>query len=105
MIIVYGGLRSTPEYFVKYIYIYELEKIFNSNFENISTGPSISQKLYSLINKEHLEHPCSQFPKDYALKLFIKLKIFYTIKYTNRDLKIKQKDKKTIRKLNILSHI
>lgn len=50
-------------------------------------------------------HPCSEFPKTYVKKLFIRMKIFYSIKYTNRDLKTIKTDKKVERKLKILSHL
>lgn len=100
---IYGGLQSPSDDFVRFIF--ELEKTFNSSFEEICSGQGISHQLLNLMKNIEFHPPCIDFPKPYILKLFIRMKIFYTLKYTNRDLSTLQKDKKNIRKLKILSNI
>lgn len=81
-----------------------MENIFNCNFENICVEHGISNKLLDVIKNIDFTHPCTDFPKMFLMKLFIRMKIFYTIKYTNRDLVFNKKDKH-IRKVKILSHV
>nr|CAI5848512.1 unnamed protein product [Callosobruchus analis] len=81
---IYGALKSPPELFVNFIY--QLEKIFISKFENISIGEGISHQLVSRMKQVKFVHPCSEFPKSFIVKFVIQLKIFYTLKYSNRDL-------------------
>ena len=99
----YGNLQSPPEDFINFIY--KLELVFNSQFEDISTGPAVSNILFNIMENIHFTHPCLQFPIIYVKKLFIRMKIFYTIEYTNRDLNLTKSDKKAQRKLKILSHL
>lgn len=100
---IYGALKHTPEYFIKYVY--DLGNILKTKFEDICMQQGLSHTRLSLMDKIQLVHPCSELLKIYLVTLFIRLKIFYTMKYTNRNLKKCSKEKKKIRKLNILSHI
>lgn len=100
---IHGALQPPPERFIEYIY--NLEHIFKTNFEDSSVEQGISQKLFNIMEGIEFIHPCPDFPKNFILKLFIRMKIFYSMKYTNRDLKYNSKDKKNVRKLNIVSHI
>lgn len=74
--------------------LFSFSKSIGNEFNEIYR---LEKKL--ILNK--FEHPCLQFPKDYVLKLCIRQNIFGRIKYSNRDIKIKQKDKINVRKLNI----
>lgn len=99
---MYGGLRTPSEQFINFIY--NLEKQFVSHFDDICITTGISHSFLKIFKTIPLNHPCSDFPLLYILKLFIRLRIFYTIKYANRDLKNKKQDKKN-RKILILSHL
>lgn len=99
----FGGLQTPPEEFVHFIF--KLERAFNENFDKFCNGKGVSNKLYKLIEDIDFYHPCTSFPKTYVKKLFIRMKIFYTLKYNNRDLKSNKTDKKSIRKVKILSHL
>lgn len=96
---MYGGLRTPSEQFINFIY--NLEKQFLSHFDNICITTGISHSFLKIFKTIPLNHPCSDFSL-LILKLFIRL--FYTIKYANRDLKNKKQDKKN-RKILILSHL
>lgn len=98
---IYGSLKVPSENFVKYIY--NLEKKFTSVFEIACKSKGISFALFNHLKSIEFTHPCSNFPKLHVLKLFIRLKIFYCMKYTNRDIVCNKKSKN--RKLTILSHL
>lgn len=68
------------------------------------TGDGISHKLLNAMEQIEFNYPCIDFPKTFILKLFIRMKIFYIMKYTNRELSLNKRDK-NVRKLRILSHI
>lgn len=103
---IFGGLRIPSEQFIHYIY--ELEKLFKSSFESICGTSQISHKYFHEMKKVVFNHPCPLFPSDYLIKLFIRLKIYYTLKYSNREQKIQNKTNKKgkkNRKVTILSHL
>ena len=99
----FGSLKSPSEEFVHYIY--RLEQIFLSLFDDVSCSEGISNYFFSEMSKITFVHPCTEFPKIYLIKLFVRLRIFYTLKYANRDLKSTKKTDKTNRKVMILSHL
>ncbi|CAH1099289.1 unnamed protein product [Psylliodes chrysocephalus] len=76
-----------------------------SLFDSLSTKPGISNVYLFEISKIEFGHPCQQFAKMYTIKLFIRLRIFYTLKYANIDLKSSKKSDKTKRKIKVLSHL
>lgn len=78
----YGGLKVPPDTFNNYIR--NLETTFLENFKsNLMERPG--SKLYELLKGVEFNFPCPCFPKDYLLKLFIRFKIFATIRFNNRD--------------------
>ena len=99
----FGTLKSPSEEFVHYIY--RLEQIFLSLFDDVSCSEGISNNFFSEMSNITFVRPCTDFPKIYVIKLFVRLRIFYTLKYANRDLKSAKKTDKTNRKVMILSHL
>lgn len=97
----YGGLRVPSASFVEYMY--KLEKIFVSMFPQVCLGKNISHIYFSEMKKIFFLYNCPEFLSDYVIKLFIRLKIFYSVKYANKDIKGKRRQKNT--KIAILNHI
>lgn len=97
---VFGNLMMPPEWFISYIE--SLEEKFCDLFPIYAvqpkTGLSIKSELHTTLN-----HPCPQFPIDYLLSLFVRVRIFYSLKFLNRGL-LTARTKKD-RKLNILQHL
>lgn len=60
------------------------------------------QQYLEILCCVEFSHICPEFPKIYVLKLFIRVRIYYVLKFTNRDLNNK---KEGTRKTNILCHI
>lgn len=95
-------MSSPPERFVNFVY--NLDLIFDSEFEKKMIGDQISNSLLNIFKNIEFDHPCKDFPKSFLLKLFIRCKIFYTLKFRNRDFKF-NKTKKNVRKLRNLMHV
>lgn len=68
------------------------------------TKSGISNFYYNAMKNITLQPPCPNFPQINLIKLFIQMKIFYTMKYANKEV---QEDKMKIKygKTNILSHL
>lgn len=70
----FGNLLMPPEHFVEYLF--ELEKILSENFQKCAiennVGINIKKNLYVPVNP----HPCNEFPQDFLLLLYTRLKIY-----------------------------
>uniref|UniRef100_A0A1E1WCZ7 THAP-type domain-containing protein n=1 Tax=Pectinophora gossypiella TaxID=13191 RepID=A0A1E1WCZ7_PECGO len=65
-------------------YVKELETVFIHNFEkNMTQRPGSA--VYEILKNICFYPPCSCFPHDYLLKLFIRFRIYTTIKFNNRE--------------------
>lgn len=79
------GLQVLPSGFVHYVY--RLEKAFTSNFASF-TGNNVGAELFrNMSTIEFLNKPCECFPKYFLLKLFIRIRIFHTVKVNNINFK------------------
>jgi hypothetical protein len=68
--------------------IYTLEKHFFQNIEKHFCEKQVGHQMYNICqNVGILQHPCTNFPRDYLIRLFVRLRIFYIVKCTNKDLK------------------
>lgn len=82
----FGSLKSPHELFYKHIFL--LESTFFSNIENFLNNPRVGNRMYELLKTvEEFKHPCENFPGDYLLKLFVRLRIYYILKFNNREFK------------------
>ncbi|CAK1601293.1 unnamed protein product [Parnassius mnemosyne] len=79
----FGGLQVPPDDFVDYIHSLETELMSIFTF----TG-NIGFKLFEHLRLiEFNTKPCACFPINYLLNLFIRMRIFYIIKFNNRNFK------------------
>lgn len=58
---------------------------------------NVVQKFIIILSKIEFSHSCSNFPKNYLIKFYIRVRLFYTLKFTNRDFKEQKKHNKKIR--------
>lgn len=96
----YGKLLMPHDNF--YNYIFKLENIFVDNFPFLATENNVGNKLKDLLINNRLKHSCQNFNKVYLLNLFIRFRIFSSIKFLNKRLiseKVKKNQKLTILKL------
>ncbi|KYM81524.1 hypothetical protein ALC53_07910, partial [Atta colombica] len=60
----------------------------NLNFEKNGYKENIGNYLFHLIQNVAFESPCSDFPKDFLIKLFLRIRIYYTLSQHNKSCKI-----------------
>lgn len=95
---MFGSLYVPSAVFINYIT--ELHTKFFENI-NIITQTNVMQKFMQILSTIQFSHPCCDFPNIYLLKLFIRMRLYYILKFINRDMKTK---KKSNRKTIILCH-
>lgn len=101
----FGGLNTPPLDIVEFII--NLENIFVENFNNIACQNRVGKKLKDLFKNITFTHPCKNFPCEYFVSLYIRVRIYFTIKFANRDIKdqIREKKIKPNLKLKILQNL
>ena len=55
-------------------------------FNDIKQTTGVGKELLIILVKENLDIPCTDFDKAFLLKLFIRMRIHYSLKYVNREL-------------------
>ena len=93
----FGGLHVPSASFLKYIV--ELEAIFVKNFSIFTKSSSVGGDILKLLKTEPAPFQyCDKFPLDYLQKLFLRMRIYYSLKFANRDLRTtKRKDRKYLK--------
>lgn len=86
-----------------YRYISKLDSKFCELFDKFSVYPDVGKAIKAELECFPFEHPCNNFPLDYLLSLFVRVRIFHTLKFLNRKLK-SFKDKINY-KLSILQNL
>nr|CAH7731266.1 unnamed protein product [Callosobruchus chinensis] len=97
-----GGLTTPPRDMVQFVS--ELEDIFVKNFNKFAYEHGIGAKLISIFKDIHYSHPCRNFPFNYFISLYTRARIYFTLKFANRDIK-GQKTNKPHYKVTILKNL
>lgn len=92
---MFGNLMTPNNDF--YTYIQKLENTFLDNFLTIIER-QVANSLITIMKNIQFSHPCSDFPKMYLLKLFVRMRIFYCLQFLNRDINTKAQEKKSNKK-------
>lgn len=71
-----------PDDFVENIK--RMEQIFQKAFKNDHINCKIGMSIYEQIKDLQFSPPCPCFPKLYLQKLFIRMRIYYTLKFNNK---------------------
>jgi len=98
----FGKLTVPADDLIKYITGIDAKLV--ETFEGIMTINGIGKYLVSNLPKFYLQE-CSHFPSEYLLKLFVKMRIHYILKFGNRQLLIPQKNGKKNRKYFKVTHL
>jgi hypothetical protein len=84
---------SKPTTTIKaYLEVLKIENIFMENFPNIMTKNGIGKHLVDILPKFSASS-CKQFPGEYLLQLFVRMRIYYVVKSGNQDLRKAKKGK------------
>lgn len=96
----FGKLNVPTDQFLNYIN--NLDDIFINNFPLLAVEDNVGKKLKNLLDNVPLNHPCPNFDIEFLKKLYIRLRIFHTIKNLNKTMLSTTRKN---RKLGILSHL
>jgi hypothetical protein len=90
----FGNLQMPDDSFVFFFAM--LEGIFQNSFEELVLKRNILKELLILYNTVAFKHPCINFPYNYVIKLYARIRLFYTLKFANRNFKIPNRNRKLI---------
>lgn len=83
---------NPPDDFLNFVE--EMEKHYQMFFNNYRMNCKIAQSIFDTMNGIAYVPPCACFPINYVKKLFIRIRIYITIKYNNRDFRKHRSGKK-----------
>jgi len=91
---LFGALHIPSNTFCSYIH--QLEEIFVKNFENNCYKKDIGRYLFSLTQNITFESPCPDFPVQFLIKLYLRMRIYYTLLQHNKAWKGIGKNKRKL---------
>jgi hypothetical protein len=68
------------------LYVVKLEEMFFEKFNSVAADLKVGHQLKLLLKGIKFEHPCSQFPLEYLINLFIRFRIFTTLKQLTKNM-------------------
>ena len=93
---LYSGLIVPSSEMLTFSYI--IEDKFISYMNNLKQASEIGKNLFTILDNVPLNITCKDFDKTFFLKLFIRMRIHYSLKYANRELAAtKRKNRKFIK--------
>ena len=84
-------------------YILKAEQIFIEAFPTLISKPGIAKQLVSMIPQFPVKE-CKQFPSQFLVELFVRMRLHYILKFGNRDI-IQGKKKGKNKKYFKVSHL
>lgn len=99
----FGNMCSPSEDFIDYLL--NLETKFLKIFQTSATDPGIGIKILNVLKEvnHNFLYSCEHFPIEYLLKLFIRVRIYYSLKFFNKQMAETKARKCT--KLLIIKHL
>ena len=93
---MFGGLVAPSEEMIEFTTA--IENKFIDFFRKLNKTHGIGKDLLQILEKVNLTVGCQDFAKDYLLKLFIRMRIYYCLKFANRNLEAsKRKNRKYLK--------
>ena len=89
----YGGLIAPSNVMLQYTM--QLEETFVKHFSNLQKVTYVGHDLLQLLESIQLDQPCNSFNKKYLLMLFTRLRVYYCLKFANRELRSSGRKNKT----------
>lgn len=77
-----------------FYYVCELEQIFIDNFEKIALMENTLETFIELYKSIPFQHHCKNFPYGYLIRLYSRMRLFYSLKFINRNFRITGEGKK-----------
>lgn len=88
---IYGKLNIPTSVFVSYIK--EMHIKFFENFKIICQS-NVIKKFICILSEIEFPNTWSNFPKNYLIKFFIRVRLYCTLKFINREFKEQKRDTK-----------
>jgi hypothetical protein len=99
----YGGLTVPSTKLVQYIT--DIEEKLVQEFPSLMTKSGVGKHLVNTLPKFDVPE-CGEFPNEYLLKLFVRMRIYYILKFGNRELaQAKKAGAKKNRKYFKITHL
>ena len=78
----FGGLLNPTAHFLQYVEV--LEDTFIANFSIYTKSDGIGKSILSKLEQVSAPfHCCEKFPKVFMQKLFLRIRIYYALKFAN----------------------
>ena len=88
----FGGLLALAAPYLQYIK--NLEDLFVKDFTMFTKHNAIGETILSKLQDVPVPFThCTEFPLQYLLKLFLRMRIYYTIKFANREFSARKRNK------------
>lgn len=84
-------------------FIFELENIFIEQFPILAVDKNVGIKMKDAFFNVPFNHPCPHFDHVFLIQLYVRFRIFSSLKFLNRELLTERK--RTNRKLSIIKHL
>lgn len=94
---VFGGLMMPDDSFINFICC--IHHLFLEKFLTMRATCGIGKELFKMCSEVPFTHPCSKFPKQFAIQLFIRMMIHHTLKRENRAKSTSNGHKKKLKKV------
>ena len=93
----FGGLHAPTACYLQYVI--QLEDIFIKHFSIFTKSACVGANILKLLKCAPVPFQCCpEFPLDFLQKLFLRMRIYYSLKFANRDLSsTARKNKKYIK--------
>ena len=93
----FGGLNAPTIPYLEYVT--QLETVFLTNFSIFTKSSCVGKHILSKLKAVPMSfQTCPDFPLEFLQKLFLQMRIFYCLKFANRDFSsCKRKDRKYIK--------
>lgn len=98
----FGNLKMPAKNFLKFIT--SLENIFFTNFEKLVLEKNCLNLFVNLYERVDFDHPCTSFPRAYLIKLYSRMRLYYTLKFINRNF-VNNNLEKSRRKTIVWQHV
>lgn len=85
-------------------FVRALETIFISKFSELALEENVGKKIKQFLSHVTFNHPCTNFPLTYFVNLYIRVRIYFTLKFANQEIKTCRLSKINT-KLSILQHL
>jgi len=90
----FGSLYMPSESFIHFVSL--MNKIFSEKFEEFVIQNNFINNFVREFKKNNFIHPCKNFPYNYVVHLFERMKLYYTLKFINRNFKARSSRNKLL---------